>query len=486
MVGIDIGTTNTKVALVDVGRGGADVRAVSSSPTPQPDALAHTLRVLLRRTICGGPAPAAVGIASMAETGVPLDTGARPLSGWVRWDRASAAAQADRLATRLGRAQLVTATGVRPSAKAPLATWMWLRENRADEWARMAHWAGVADLACRLLSGELVTDHTLAGRTMAYRLPSAADPPPENFDADLLAEAGLRPEQLPRVAVPGTVAGRVRDGFADCGLAPGTPVVIAGHDHAVGAYGAGVRAPGQVADSIGTAEAIISVVAAPPDPVAVADAGMSSVLTAAGDRRALLAGCASFGAAVKWWLAHEGAGVRTEELFPALAARYEQSAGRPSAMLVLPYLSGRQTPRPDPGARLRVLGRRDEDGPLEMAYALLEGLSLHARWMQAEQARLAGLDPSRSAVTVFGASAVGVPVWPRLKASVLPGPVRVVTTSEPVAASAALLAAVRTGLVDPAPCLPARDEPAPEGATAEYERAFERFVDAATRSGVPR
>ena len=39
---------------------------------------------------------------------------------------------------RLGWAELVAATGVRPSAKVPLATWAWLRANRPDLWRATA------------------------------------------------------------------------------------------------------------------------------------------------------------------------------------------------------------------------------------------------------------------------------------------------------------------------------------------------------------
>jgi sugar (pentulose or hexulose) kinase len=476
-VGIDIGTTNMKVVLVGVGAGRVDVVAVAAAPTPQPAGLDRALRQLLQRTLARRPPPAVVGIASMAETGVPLDVSGRPLGNWVRWNSDSAG-EADELARRLGRTELIAATGVRPSAKVPLVRWAGLRRRRESEWAAMSAWAGVADLAGLLLTGRLVTDHTLAGRTMAYRLPGAGEPVPEGFDPDLLAEVGLRPKQLPDVAPPGTITGRTRGEFADCGLAAGTPVIIAGHDHAVGAYGAGVRQPGAVADSLGTAEAIITVTATAPDPLAVARAGMSSVVTVGGRHRALLAGSPAAGAALQWWLEHEAAGQDPDELLAAVLRHHVGRAGRPSDLLVLPYPSGRPTPDPDPDARLQIRGRRPDHGPVELAHALLEGLCLHARWMLVEQARLTGLDPTSTTVTVLGAAVTAVPAWSRLKASVRPGPVRIVSTDEPVATGAAILAAANAGLVDPAPCLPARVESAPPA--ADYDRAFARFVAAAT------
>jgi sugar (pentulose or hexulose) kinase len=466
-LGIDLGTTNTKVALVALDAPAVRVHALATAPTPEPRDLGAVLATLIREVLAGAAPPDAVGIASMAETGVPLAADGTPIGGWLRWTGHRAGAEADALANRLGWADLVAATGVRPSAKVPLATWAWLRTHRPEVWDAMSRWAGVADLAAFVLTGRLITDHTLAGRTMAYRLPATAEAPPTAFDGSLLAEVGLRPHHLPAVtSEPVAVTG-----FA--GLRDGTPVVVAGHDHAVGAYACGVREPGDVADSLGTAEAVLTVVEGEPDPVAAGRAGMSVVVTVGGRYRAVLAGQSSAGAAVEWWLANEAAGVTREELFADLP-------DGPTGVLVLPYVQGRQTPAPDPAARLRVVGREPAHGRAVLAKALLEGLSLHTRWMLDEQARIAG-GAGAPAVFLFGGAVAGNPDWTRIKAQVLPGTLRVVPAAEPVAVGAALLAAVRAGLVGPpGPALTA--EPAPAGAKP-YDDMYDRFVRAAQENG---
>jgi xylulokinase len=475
-VGIDVGTTNTKVALVEVST--AQPRSVVSAPTPPAAGLGLTLRALLLAALDGAPAPDAVGIASMAETGVPLDRNGTPIGDWLRWDGHRGRAEADALARRLGWGALVGETGVRPSAKVPLATWAWLRVHRPDTWARMARWAGAADLVGLLLTGRLATDHTLAGRTMAYRLPGDRVPDaspdrepdasrarlPDAFDPDLLSEVGLRPEQVPDIVSAG-VAGWTRDRAWP--LRAGTPVVVAGHDHAVGAYAAGVRRPGDVADSVGTAEAIMSIVAVPPDPVEFGRAGMSAVVTV-GQGWAILAGSSSAGAVVQWWLEHESGDLDADDLFGQALA-----VGGPSDVIVLPYLFGRQTPDPAPAARLQVLGRPGHS-PAELTRAMLEGLCLQARWMVAEQLRLARLGGVE--VVVLGGPVATNPAWTIVKSDVLPWSLRLVSAPEPVAAGAAMVAAERVGLIGAAPAL--------EGRRAacgghEYDRAFTRFVAAA-------
>ncbi|MBO9556614.1 FGGY family carbohydrate kinase [Cellulomonas sp.] len=474
-LGIDVGTTNTKAALVDVadGRG----LGLASAPTPSPTDLPVVLAGLVARAVGHGPAPEAVGVASMAETGVPLGPDGVPRGDWLRWDGHRAGAEAATLADRLGRADLFAATGVRASAKVPLATWAWLARHRPDD-LRGGRWAGVADLVGLVLTGRLATDHTLAGRTMAYRLgrPGAL---PGAFDADLLAEVGLRPEQVPDVLVPGELLGGVRSGpFTDAGLRAGTPVTIAGHDHAVGTWAAGVRAPGQVADSVGTAEAVCTVLAADPTPGPVALAGMSLVRTVTGALPALLAGSSSAGATVAWWLRTQ---VRDEDP-DRLMAEVSALGDDPGPVVVLPYLAGRQTPDPDPEARVRVVGTGTA---AERTHGLLLGLALQARWMLDTQLDLAGgLAPAD--VAVLGGPMTANPAWLALKARVSPAPVRRVDAAEPVAAGAALLAAERAGMLDgPAPVLPTTPATAPRPHDPAVAAAYARFVAAARDTSGP-
>src|SRR5690625_4690015 len=441
----------------------------------------------------------------MAETGVPLDADGEPIGDLVRWHPTRAGEHADRLARDLGRAELFAATGVRPSGKVPLEVWAQLRADEPQRWARVRHWAGAADLIAHALTGRLVTDRTLAGRTMAYRLPDPGEEVGGSFDPDLLAAVGLHPGQLPEVT--GDVAGRVRAGSPG-GLAPGTPVVVAGHDHQVGAWAAGVREPGQVANSLGTAESVIRILDQRPEPGAIAAEGLSLVRTPDG-HEALVAGSPAAGSMLGW-LSDRLGGVDPATALSTAADR----ARSPHAPLVLPYLHGRQAPRPDPLARAVVVGKVAADG--DLACAVVDGLALHARWLTTAQAELAGTADASGAVTgagamgamtagaagmagdagaVRGARTAGASgtangagavvlgaggrvdsAWLRAKAAAGPGRLRFVTASEPVAAGAALLAGYRAGLTGP---LTLPSSPATRGPDPVYDELFERFRAAA-------
>ncbi|CAM5785342.1 FGGY-family carbohydrate kinase [Cellulomonas persica] len=532
-LGIDVGTTHTKVALVDVDA--PRTLACASAPTPPPADLLALVADLTRRVLAqvpSAPVPGAIGVASMAETGVPVGPDDEPRGDWLRWDGRRAGRQADELAARLGRAELFAATGVRASAKVPLATWAWLRDVASGRGAggpagargptsavdlagaaqmpsapagaigslhRGGRWAGAADLVVLGLAGRLVTDHTLAGRTMAYRLgdalPAGDGLPaglPAAFDADLLAEVGLAPHQVPHVLRPGETVPLRRGPLTEAGLLAGTPVTVAGHDHAVGAFAAGVREPGDAADSVGTTEVVCTVLTSDPDPGPVAQAGMSLVRTVRGDRPALVAGSSSAGGAVAAWLAplapdderaallERASGV--DDALVALLVGEGHPAGGGSgadeAFVVLPYVLGRQTPAPDASATLRAVGAVPAD-PVDALRGVLLGAALQARWMLDAQAALAGRVPAQ--VRALGRPMLVNPAWAALKRWCSPAPLDVVADEEAVAAGAALLAAERAGLVGPAPALPVLPTPPDDLAPdpAAVDRRLQAFVAAA-------
>jgi xylulokinase len=454
-IGVDIGSTTTKASLVAVSSSGSSrvqELATLSSPTPSSAKALVALVAGFLAELSRDASPVAIGIASMAETGAPLDGEDTPLTDLVRWDGARAASDMP---------QLYAQTGVPATPKAPLVTWL-----RRD--FGMTRWAGVADLVALALTGELVTDHTLAGRTMAYRLPEAGADLAREFDADLLALAGLRPSQLPEVrlhADPWPVTSAV--GASLSGILAGTPVVVAGHDHSVGAWGAGARASGQVADSIGTTEALVTVLGAPADRAALASTGMSLVRTVEGDLEAILGGSAAAGAAARWWVERE-----YESSFEQLMIELV-GAQRHPALIVLPYLAGRQCPRPDASAPFEIL-HGDRASRAQLSVAFFDALAFQARWMFDVQQQLAGSEARE--VAVLGAPASQNPAWLSAKAALMP-PLKLTRVAEPVAASAALLAAVRANAVHPETRL---DSTPVERPQLDLESPYSRFLAAAT------
>jgi len=400
-LGVDVGSTNVKAALVTTE--GEEVAGWAAATPDDAGELIGLVRRLVSDAVgAAASRPVAIGIAGMAESGVPLDADDVPITRILRWDQGGSDEDVEAIAA------VAPPAGVRLSRKSTIVLLRALGRRDPEALRRMRRWAGATELGAFALTGELVTEPALAARTNAY-------------DDRRLEVAGLRREHLPPVRDDGA-AGRWN----------GIPVFVVGHDHTVGAWGAGARDPGGTADSVGTSEALVAI-AERVDRAAAAAAGMSVTRTANGRHEQLLAGSASGGAMIQWWRRHDPDGERLDALLAALSP-----IERTSDVLVLPYPSGRQSPAPDPVPRVVVGDGSSEDRVL----GLLQALVFQARWMREEQQRILGSELAPP--IAFGAPLQRNPAWAALAATAAPG-LRLVRAAHPVACSAGLLAASRVG-----------------------------------------
>ncbi|HEU4672444.1 MAG TPA: FGGY family carbohydrate kinase, partial [Candidatus Limnocylindrales bacterium] len=303
-IGLDIGSTHVKAVVVDPGAGVVTVARRSTPTRTDGRGTVHPFGALVRTAeevvaeAAGGLDPervAGLGIASFAEAGVPLDGRGEPLDDVLAWFDPRPATQARRLAEAVGDAALFDRTGLRPEAKVTLAKLAWLHDERPDVFRRMAEWRFVADAIAAAWTGGLGTAASLACRSMGWDLRRRA------WDPELLALAGMRVEQMPEIVDWTSPVGALSAAAASrLGLRSGIPVAVAGHDHVVGGLAAGVVAPGDLLDSIGTAEAVLLVTADPALEDETRRAGFSVGAHVLPDRSTLIAGIQTSGAFVDW------------------------------------------------------------------------------------------------------------------------------------------------------------------------------------------
>jgi len=117
---------------------------------------------------------------------------------------------------------------------------IWLRENRPDVLDEMDYYVMMASLILQRLSGEFVTDTTMAGTSML------TDIKKRSFSAEILKPLGLSSAIFPPMTEPGSVIGETtRDAAEKLGIKPGIAVIASGHDtqFAILGSGAGINQP---------------------------------------------------------------------------------------------------------------------------------------------------------------------------------------------------------------------------------------------------
>ena len=251
--GADLGSTNTKVVLVDdAGR----VLTRAAQPTPRDsrgysdaDALVDALEELLLSAIhtLGDARLRGVCVAGVGEDGV-LHASGRPLGPAVPWFAPERLSTLDRL-RELSHDDDRSRYGVRLDAARTVAAWALL--NLADV-ARATGWVACTDYPALRWTSRAVMSASLAPRTGAWLLgPSSWDP--------ARVTPFLPLALMPEVVAAGTVIGALRSQrLSAAGVLADHPVVVAGgHDHPVGAAVVHRQDPGSVLDSMGTAEVIV-------------------------------------------------------------------------------------------------------------------------------------------------------------------------------------------------------------------------------------
>jgi xylulokinase len=403
-----------------------------------------------------GP-PRAIGVASMAESGFLVDDSGEPLAPAVAWFDGRTTPQATRWKERLDPFELFSRTGLHLAPRYSACKLEWHRENTPEAWSKADNWLGMAEYLVFRMTGEKSTDPSLASRTMLFGIERG------EWDEKLCALAGVPLDLLPPIYDAGAGPGRLLSSVAAGIPVPSDiPVVVCGHDHVCGALGAGVVEPGEVVDSIGTAEAALITLREALLNETGYNLGLTMGRHVLPESFYLGTGLPEAGGAVGWLLrllegSEEDLARWTEE-----AAALAPGEGG----VFLPLVRGH-----DHGVTFYALGQ--ESRPAHLLRAMLEGLTLEIDAALKRAAQAVGVE--LSSLTVLGGGARNA-LWRQLKADVSGKPVRVVSEPECVARGAAMLAGIGAGIFEDHDSVPGPEpEPyahRPSGDQAVYERLY--------------
>ncbi|MCI0579595.1 MAG: carbohydrate kinase [Chloroflexi bacterium] len=445
LLGVDIGTTHCKVGLF--AEDGTALH-ITSRPTQarqaatgyayyDPEALWETVATLIQEvtTAAGAGTVAAVGIASMAETGLLLDrqSGA-PRSALIPWFDAGATAQAAQLGRQADLQERFCQRGIYPSFKCSLAKVLWLREQHQAV-TNGAVWLSAADYVAYRLTGVMATDYSLAGRTYAFDLNE------KKWDEDWLVHLGLEPGLFPTAVPSGTPLGKGVAGETGwSGLARGTAVSITGHDHVCAALAAGVLEPGQVFDSMGTAEAFMG--ALPERKLGEAEfrSGLSYGCHVTRGRAYWMGGLSASGGSIEWLRSLLG---QPPLLYEELKALLSELSDGPGDILYFPYLLGSGSPHTDIGARGAFVGLSASHGRADLLKAVLEGTAYEMEAIRRAAEQATGTKIGR--IMAVGGGTRNRP-WLQIKADVTGCPFELPAMSEATLLGAALGAGIGSGV----------------------------------------
>jgi len=268
-LGIDVGTTNVKVALL--GGDGALIagaqRALAMRRTDgiaEQDAglvwscLVDAVREVTSSHPEAGRDVRAVGVCSQYSSVVPIDAAARPIAPMVMWQDSRGTERSIEIMTREPDAffTFVERHGIPPvGGGLSLAHILFLQEERPEVHERAAAYVEAMDYVTARLTGRITaTQHSV----YMFQLCDNRSLDPPAYDDALVALSGVDADRLPPLVPVDAAVGCVRHDVADELGIPEAALVYAGtNDTATAAVATGAFAPGRAGISIGTTSVLV-------------------------------------------------------------------------------------------------------------------------------------------------------------------------------------------------------------------------------------
>jgi xylulokinase len=452
VIGCDVGSQGTNSAIYS-----ADGKLVASAyegydvSFPQPGwaeqdprawtrAVHSTIARVLAKVPEGPSAVKGLSFGSQLDGMVACDAKGRPLRAALIWMDRRAESQAAALAERVSRKDFYHLVGANLDSSHAVFKALWIRDEEPEVFAKSAKLMSPGSYVLYEAAGVCAVDYSNASSL------ALLDPRTRSWSQPILDATGIDSTLLPELA-PGTQSvGRVTASFAAAtGLSPDTQVVVGCGDEMAATLGAGVFAPGEVCDVVGTAEPVCACSAEPrEDPTMLVECHPHA------DPEGWLLENPGFvsGGNLRWWRDQFGPLERDAEArgggdaYDALTGPAADVQPGAEGLVFLPCLQGAMAPEWNGAARGVFYGLSLAHTKAHLTRALLEGSAFALRDIL-EAMRNAGLEVRR--LTIVGGGAKGA-LWRQIKADVTGLPVRVPVSVETTATGAATLAAVGAGL----------------------------------------
>ena len=438
-LGVDIGGTGAKCVAFD-DHGAQLALSYIEYPNPpgkanlEPQVLSDSVVRVIRDCVQALPARdavAAITVSSFGESFVPIDEHGAPLTDIIMYFANSESGEFDELVRRVGEETFMRVARILPDASYSLAKMLYtLRTAERPVWKFLP----IAAYVCYRLSGAVMTDVSLACRTLLY------DVEKREWSRELLEASGVALDQLPDVCPTGTAVGFLRPEIAQAlSLPENVRVVIGSHDQIVNALACGVCEHGNGVDVSGTCECIEPLFADIPGDFGFTRENFACVPYVDDVGYVTYAYNISGGAVVRWYrdqLARHLSAQAKAERVSVYDLLNRACPKEPTDVIVLPFLQGMGgTPDVRPNARGMFYGVTMETGLPEFYRAILEGLTFEMAY-NLEKLEGFGVAPNRLYACGGGARSK---VWLQIKADIWNREILPVKTEETGALGSAIL-----------------------------------------------
>ncbi|MCM0598767.1 gluconokinase [Periweissella fabalis] len=453
IIGVDLGTTSTKVVLFDLdGQVHGYVNKLYPLYQELPDmaeedpeeifqAVLDGIREVVQKTNQQTDSIRAVSFSSAMHSLIALDREFKPLTRVLTWADNRAEHYANELkASGIGQ-EIYAKTGTPIHPMSPLAKLLWLKAEKADIYNITAHYMGIKEyIFYRLLHVNKV-DYSIANAMGLFNIFNL------DWDEQALAVTGISREQLPKLVAPTEyVTGLQPDLAKFMGLAQDVPFVFGASDGTLSNLGVNAIKPGVVAVTIGTSGAVRVVTNKP-----VIDPKGRTFTYYLDEGMWVVGGPVNNGGVVFRWARDNmfdaeksTAKLLNMDAYDLLTKVADKVPAGADGLIFHPYLGGERAPIWDANARGSFFGLTQNHTRAHMLRAVLEGIVYNLYSVTLALEEVVGKPNSIQATGGFARSAL----WRQMLADIFEQPVTIPDSFESSALGAAVVAMKALGIID--------------------------------------
>ncbi|GEK05003.1 gluconokinase [Schleiferilactobacillus harbinensis] len=453
LIGVDLGTTSTKVVLFNT-----QGQVVTSVNNPYPlyqdtpdmaeedpeeifDATIAGLTAVIRRGHVQPGELAGVSFSAAMHSLILMDANDKPLTRVITWADNRAAKYATELKENGLGMQLFKNTGVPTHPMSPMVKLLWLNAEHPDLIQQTTHFIGIKDYILHRLYGRYVQDYSLANATGLFNIHTM------DWDDQALAVTHVSRDQLPELVDTTYQLTGMKAAYADViGIDPATPFILGASDGTLSNLGVNAIDPGVLAVTIGTSGAVRVVT---DKPVVDPQGRLFTYYLAPG--RWVVGGPVNNGGIVFRWvrdqlfapekLTAEQMDIDSYELLTTIASKIPAGA---DGLLFHPYLGGERAPIWDANARGSFFGLTRQHTRAHMVRAALEGIVYNLYMVMLMIEGITGKPKAIQATGGFARSAL----WRQMLADIFEQDVNIPESFESSALGAAVIAMKSLGMID--------------------------------------
>ncbi|MDO4619250.1 MAG: FGGY family carbohydrate kinase [Lachnospiraceae bacterium] len=452
LIGIDVGTTSLKVAVIDeeanllgVASGKyrfitPDQKSVQIDTGSLWDAVVRCLSMLSTSKGIDLAKTAGISISSLCPGLVALGENGEVLVEPIIYSDRRSVHEAEIILDRVGRERLFEITANSSMAGAfSGSSMLWIKNNLPEQYEKTKYFGHLNTFLANRMTGAFAIDYSNASYTNLFETAGG-----KKWSDELCDSIEIAREKLPELHDSTDVVGGLSNkDLIRLGIPEGTPVAIGGADTPCATLAAGVTRAGDVCESVGTTNVLTVCIDRP-----VFDRGFINRCHVVPGTW-IYQGAMSFTGAANEWFLREFCddliqnSVSLGEAYEK--ANQEAAAAAPGCdgVVFLPYMQGERSPIWDAYARGVFFGASLRTTRKEMNRAVLEACGYGLRQLADTAEAVTGNRISSWSAIGGGAKSE---IWTQIKADITGRDIKILDLSEMASVGAALLGGVGAGV----------------------------------------